>query len=70
MLGTRLTVGVGKGDYTAASIDRIAPDKGYVRGNIVIVSGRANRIKTNATIDELVKVHKFYTELTGYYHTS
>jgi hypothetical protein len=47
----------------APSIDRIVPSKGYVRGNIVVVSFRANRIKTNATADEILAVGKFYKEL-------
>ena len=31
------------------SIDRLNPELGYVRGNVVIVSHLANRIKTDAT---------------------
>jgi hypothetical protein len=44
------------------SIDRIIPSLGYVRGNVVIVSMRANRIKTDATDAELRRVAKFYTK--------
>lgn len=47
----------------APSIDRIVPEKGYVRGNVVVVSFRANRIKSNATPDEILAVGKFYKEL-------
>lgn len=36
------------------SIDRIDSSKGYVRGNVVIVSHRANSIKNNATEQELI----------------
>jgi hypothetical protein len=35
------------------SLDRIDPDKGYVRGNVQIISWRANRLKNNATIEEM-----------------
>ena len=35
------------------SIDRIIPSKGYVKGNIMVISHKANRIKSNATIDEI-----------------
>lgn len=35
------------------SLDRIFPDKGYVPGNVAIISYRANRIKNNGTADEL-----------------
>lgn len=46
----------------APSLDRIENDKGYVRGNVVVISFRANRIKGNATINELRKVVEFYEQ--------
>lgn len=36
------------------SLDRIDSKKGYVSGNVMVVSYRANRIKNNATADELM----------------
>lgn len=44
------------------SVDRIIPSNGYVNGNIIIVSNRANRIKNDATLDELKKVYEYYRE--------
>jgi hypothetical protein len=35
------------------ALDRIVPHLGYVPGNVVVVSHRANFIKNNATVDEL-----------------
>ncbi len=35
------------------SLDRLIPSKGYVKGNVVVLSMRANRIKSDATIEEL-----------------
>ena len=35
------------------SLDRIVPNLGYVKGNVWIISHRANTIKSNATHDEL-----------------
>ena len=37
--------------------------KGYTKNNIVIVSTRANRIKSDATLDEIRKVADFYEKL-------
>jgi len=45
------------------SIDRIDSTKGYTKDNIVVVSWRANRIKSNATIIELQQISNFYQGL-------
>lgn len=46
------------------SFDRIDPTKGYVKGNVLIVSNRANTLKNNATPEELMKVAQFYNQAT------
>lgn len=38
------------------TLDRIVPKKGYVRGNVRVVSNKANRIKSDATLKDLVAV--------------
>lgn len=41
------------------SVDRIIPALGYVPGNIAVVSHRANQIKSNATLEELLLLAKW-----------
>jgi hypothetical protein len=43
----------GVGHACAASLDRIDSTKGYVPGNVAIISLRANVLKQDATIEEL-----------------
>jgi hypothetical protein len=38
------------------SIDRIDPTKGYVKGNVQLISLKANRIKNNATLAEFEEI--------------
>lgn len=44
--------GTGKND-NAPSLDRIIPGLGYVPGNVLIISWRANHLKRDATAEEL-----------------
>lgn len=40
------------------SLDKIIPELGYVKGNIMVISMKANSMKNNATIKELLKFSK------------
>lgn len=45
------------------SLDRIVPDKGYVKGNIVVISHKANTIKQNCTSKELRDVANWLEQI-------
>ena len=47
------------------SFDRIDCTKGYVKGNVVIISWRANRIKNNGTAEEHYKIAKWLESQTN-----
>lgn len=63
VLGIKLERGDGKVQKNSPTLDRIDSNKGYVKGNVIVVSQRANTIKTNATVDEIFKVYQFYKDL-------
>ena len=50
--------GLGKGikKENCPSLDRILPHKGYVIGNVAFISHRANRIKDNASMEEMYRI--------------
>ncbi|MEE9214885.1 MAG: hypothetical protein V3U54_08845 [Thermodesulfobacteriota bacterium] len=63
IFGMRLKVNDKIGKDSSPEIDRINNLGGYTKENIVIVSRRANRIKSDSTIKELQKLYKFYSKL-------
>ncbi len=63
VLGIKLETGDRKSHDNAPSIDRIDNTKGYIKENIMIVSNRANILKKDATIDELIMIGNFYRDL-------
>jgi hypothetical protein len=48
-----LGLGVRGRALKSPSVDRIIPSLGYVKGNIAVISYRANSIKSDATLEEL-----------------
>jgi hypothetical protein len=60
VLGIPLFVSSGSACYNSPTLDRIDNSKGYIDGNVVIVSFKANTIKNAASVEELKKVFTFY----------
>jgi len=52
----------GKSKNLSPSHDRIIPKKGNFYGNLVIVSDVVNRLKSEATLEDMEKILKFYTK--------
>ena len=60
VLGIPLKHGKTGGEDTSPSIDRLNPRLGYVPGNVFVMSLKANRIKNDATPEQLLKVYEWY----------
>jgi len=53
------------GGANSPSLDRIIPERGYVSGNVVVISKRANSIKTDASWEEIQMVANWLREATS-----
>lgn len=67
ILGMRLIYGGcnGHAKPNSASIDRINSSRGYVRGNIAIISYRANLIKNDGSADEHRRIAAYMDARNG-----
>ena len=67
-LGTTLDYG-SKGAHNrlecSPSVDKVVPDKGFVKGNLFIISWRASRIKNDSTHEELLAISNWVKEKVG-----
>lgn len=59
VLGIPIRQAKNRMDDYSPTIDRLNPKFGYVKENICVMSNRANRIKSNGSIEEHEKVIKF-----------
>lgn len=53
LLGTPFSFHLGKPTPYSPSLDRIVPELGYTKGNVMVVSMRANVAKNDLSLDEL-----------------
>ena len=56
LLGIPLRMGKRTAGFDSPTLDRIDPSKGYVKGNVWVISRRANMIKSDASIEEIEMV--------------
>jgi DNA-binding CsgD family transcriptional regulator len=68
VLGVKIKQYTGSGSgprEDSPSLDRIDNDRGYTWDNVIIVCGRANRLKNDSSRDERRKLFEFYESFTG-----
>lgn len=62
VLGIPIVVNVGekKMKDNSPTLDRIDNKLGYVPGNVIVVAWKVNRVKNDASVEELRKIADFY----------
>jgi hypothetical protein len=65
VLGIPLVIATGCAKDGSPSLDRIDPARGYVQGNVKVISHKANTIKSNATADEIRAVLAYVEAANG-----
>jgi hypothetical protein len=45
------------------SLDRIVPQLGYIKGNVIVMSSLANRIKNDSTPEQVMAVAKWFARV-------
>ena len=63
ILGIKLKRGKGRHSGASPSLDRIDPSRGYEPGNVIVISRRANVIKSDSTLAELALLVAFLQQL-------
>lgn len=48
--------------HNSPTIDRIDSSSGYIKGNIQVISHRANTLKSNASLEEITKIYNWFKE--------
>lgn len=49
--------------YNSPTIDRVVNELGYVTNNVIIVSKKANTMKNDGTVQDILALYNFYREL-------
>lgn len=56
VLGYVMEQNIGKPKANSPTIDRVDNTKGYIPGNVAVISYRANCLKRDSSLDELIKL--------------
>lgn len=62
LLGIELDYFAERTQENSVSFDRVDSSKGYIKGNVVVCSWRANRIKNDGTAEEHKKIYEFLSK--------
>jgi hypothetical protein len=64
ILGIRMEKQAYKAQDNSPSLDRIDSNQGYIKGNVQVISRRANMLKSNATLEEIERLYLWMKDQT------
>jgi hypothetical protein len=64
VLGIELKPNKGRFSDGSPSLDKFIPKKGYTRGNVYVISHRANVLKGNAAVQEVAAILRWMRRIT------
>lgn len=67
VLGIKLAMNSVMPKDNSATIDRINPKIGYIKSNVSVISNLANKIKSNATAEEIKKTYQWLKKNENYH---
>lgn len=59
ILGIKIEKGIGNSTDNSPTLDKIIPKLGYIKGNICVISWRANSLKKDGRLDEFERIVKY-----------
>lgn len=59
ILGIPLIISKGKASNNSPSLDRVDPDRGYVKDNVCVISHKANTMKQGNTVEDFERFIKY-----------
>lgn len=61
VLGIPIYKSPGRMTHNSPTLDRRDNSKGYVKGNVFVISNKANRCKSDLSIEEVISLYKYTT---------
>lgn len=65
VFGTKFNLSNTEMSDDSPSLDKIIPSKGYVKGNICVISSRANTLKRDGNLNEFIQIVKYLEQFNG-----
>jgi hypothetical protein len=63
VFGFELDYELSRASFNSPTLDRVDNDKGYELGNVIVVSRKANTMKSDGTVEDMKLLYEFYEKI-------